>query len=186
MALVCFAMASISAAQPTSLSSAAPLDSRNATEYFFNKSFNNLSEELQTVREEGKTGILIMFTEPDCPWCHKMEATILNRTPVQEYFRSHFRILNIDTKGDTLMTNFDDQELAEKDFSLKIHRVRATPVFLFFDINGKEIMRYTGAAPNADEFMLLGEFVVNGEYKNTKFTRYKQQRLADKKTSTNL
>ena len=186
-AFACFAMADVVMAQQTPLSTTATaLESRDATEYFFNKSFNNLNEELQTARDEGKSGIMIMFTEPDCPWCHKMEATILNQKPIQDYYRSHFRILNIDTKGDTLMTNFDEQELAEKDFSLKIHRVRATPVFMFFDTNGKEVMRYTGAAPNVDEFMMLGEYVVNGEYKNSKFTRYKQQRLADKKTSANF
>jgi len=171
-------------AEPSSLEKS-PLQTRNPTDYFFNKSFNNLSEELQTAREEGKNGILIMFTEPDCPWCHKMEATILNQKSIQDFYRNHFRILNIDTKGDTLMTNFDDQEIAEKDFSLKVHRVRATPVFLFFDLKGKVVMRYTGAAPNIEEFMWLGEFVVNGEFKNTKFTRYKQRRLSEKKASTN-
>ena len=175
LSLVCLVMAFNAVAQPS--------ETRNASEYFFNKSFNNLSEELQIAREEGKNGILIMFTEPDCPWCHKMEATILNQKSVQDFYRSHFRILNIDTKGDTLMTNFDNKEIAEKDFSLITHRVRATPVFLFFDLNGKVVMRYTGAAPNIDEFIWLGEFVVNGEFNNTKFTRYKQRRLAEKKAS---
>ena len=154
---------------------------REAMEYFFHQSFNNLPEEAQLAREEGKIGILVMFNDPDCPWCKKMKATVLNQVHIQDYFRKHFRLLHLDTRGDTMMTNFDGEEIAEKDFALKIHRVRATPVFMFFDLDGNVLLRYTGATRSVDEFLWMGEFVVNGEYKNTKFARYKSERLSKNK-----
>lgn len=154
---------------------------REAMEYFFHQSFNNLPEEVELAREEGKIGILVMFNDPDCPWCKKMKATVLNQVPVQEFFRKHFRLLHIDTRGDTMMTNFDGEEIAEKDFSLKVHRVRATPVFMFFDLDGNVTLRYTGATRSVDEFLWMGEFVLNGDYKNTKFARYKRERLSKSK-----
>ena len=151
---------------------------RDPLEFFFDQSFNNLQEEAQAARKEGKTGLLIMFNDPDCPWCAKMKATVLSQVAVQEYYRSRFRLLHIDTRGDTLMKNFDGSEMAEKDFAFNLHRVRATPVFMFFDLEGHTVMRYTGATRGVDEFLWLGEFVVSGAYKEGNFTRYKTERLA--------
>jgi thioredoxin-related protein len=66
--------------------------------------------------------------------------------------------------------------MKEKDFAFKQHRVRATPVFGFFDLEGKMITRFTGATNDAQEFLWLGEFVVDGHYKTTNFSRYKREK----------
>jgi thioredoxin-related protein len=49
-------------------------------------------------------------------------------------------------------------------------------VIAFFDLTGKRVVRYTGATSDAEEFMLLGEFVVSGAYKDTSFTRFKRDK----------
>jgi thioredoxin-related protein len=154
---------------------------RDPMEYFFNQSFNNLQEELEIALEEKKTAIFIMFSDKDCPWCLKMKSTIMNRVDVQNYYREHFRNLTIDIRGDTLMTDFDGNEVSEKDFAFKQHRVRATPVFIFFDTSGKAIMRLTGIVRDSKEFIWLGEFVVSGEYLKTNFTKYKRNREEQEK-----
>ena len=151
---------------------------RDPYDYFFNQSFNNLQDEAETAREEGKAGILVMFSDPDCPWCAKMRATVMNQVPIQEYFRKHFRILDMDTRGDTTMVDFNGKEMAEKDFSLKVNRVRGTPVFIFYDLEGNKLLRYTGATRTAQEFMWMGQYIVEGAYKNKKFSKYKRERLA--------
>jgi thioredoxin-related protein len=154
---------------------------RDPMEYFFNQSFNNLQEELEIVDDEKKAGIFIMYSDKDCPWCMKMKTTIMNRVDVQNYYREHFRNLTIDIRGDTLMTDFDGNEVSEKDFAFKQHRVRATPVFMFFDTSGKAVMRLTGIVRDAREFLWLGEFVVSGEYQKTNFTKYKRNREEQEK-----
>jgi thioredoxin-related protein len=159
---------------------AEPVQTRDALEHFFHQSFNDLREEVETAKSEGKAGIMVMFNDPDCPWCRKMKATIMSQVPVQEYFRKHFRLLHLDTRGDTLMTDFEGNEIAEKDFAFKVHRVRATPVFVFFDLNGKDVLRYTGASRDAVEFMWMAEFVVEEKYKTEKFAQYKRTRLASR------
>ena len=155
---------------------------RDAMEYFFHQSFNNLDEELEIAAEENKSGVFIMFSDKDCPWCLKMKNTIMNRVEVQEYYRQHFRLLTVDIRGDTPMTDFDGNEVSEKDFAFKQHRVRATPVFMFFDSSGKKTMRLTGIVRDAKEFLWLGEFVVSGAYQNTNFTKYKRERVEQEKT----
>ena len=160
----------------TAVAAGSAVVQRDPMEYFFNQSFNNMEEELEVAKEENKSGILIMFVDKDCPWCMKMKTTIMNRSDVQAYYRKHFRLLTVDVNGDTLMTDFAGNEIAEKDFAFKQHRVRATPVFMFFDTSGKMVTRFTGITRDATEFIWLAEYVVNAEYKNTNFTKYKQQR----------
>ncbi len=180
-ALSALSLLAFSAPVTASVPSAPAPAPRESMEHFFHQSFNNLPEEVELAREEGKVGIFVMFNDPDCPWCKKMKATVLNQVAVQEFYRKHFRILHLDTRGDTVMINFQGEEIAEKDFSLKTHRVRATPVFMFFDLEGNVTLKYTGATRSVDEFLWMGEFVVNGDYKNTKFSVYKSERLGQNK-----
>ncbi len=155
--------------------------SRDPMTHFFDQSFGNLKEELAQVKVEGKAGMFVMFSDPECPWCDKMKATVLNRPAVQDYYRRHFRNLHLDTRGDTVMTDFTGREMSEKDFAFKENRVRATPVFIFFGFDGKPMLRFTGVTTDTEEFLWLGEFVVSGAYKNSNFTAYKRARQANKK-----
>jgi len=151
--------------------------SRDPEQYFFDQSFGDFSEELQTAREQGKKGILIMFEMDECPFCHRMKTTVLNQPKVQEYYKKHFLIFSVDIEGDIEISDFQGNPMTMKDFAFKQFRVRATPVFQFFDLQGKPIKRgrYTGATKNSDEFLLLGKYIVEQKYTDTSFTQYKRQ-----------
>ncbi len=142
---------------------------------FFEVSFGDLQEELELSKEEGKKGIVVMFETQDCPWCLRMKQQVLNRVSVQEYYGEHFRALSMNAEGDVSVVDFDGTETTAKDFSLRVMRVRATPVFAFFDNQGELITRYTGALKNAHDFLLLGRFVADGHYKNQKFNRFRRE-----------
>lgn len=146
--------------------------------HFFNETWGQFPEELEKARAEGKKGILLFFELTECPFCHRMKTTVLNQPEVQAFFREHFLIFNIDIEGDVEMTDFDGKLTTQKNFSAKDNRVRATPVFAFYDLQGKQIVRYTGATSGIDEFLLLGEFVSQGIYKEMRFTKYKRQKKA--------
>lgn len=144
--------------------------------HFFQDSFGDLQEEAGIAAEQGLFGVMIMFEATDCPWCERMKQYVLNQAAVQDYYRQHFRVLTVNIDGDIPLTDFGGNIVAEKDFSLEQHRVRATPAFLFFDTNGKLAMKYTGASRDAQEFLWLGEFVVNGHYQNGRFPEFKRQK----------
>lgn len=152
---------------------------------FFDQGFGDFSEELELAKEEGKKGILIFFEMDDCPFCHRMKTTILNQSQVISYYKKHFKIYPVDIEGDVEMTDFKGKITTQKDFAFKEHRVRATPVFAFFDLTGKRVVRYTGATSSMEEFLWLGEYVVKGIYKETSFTRYKRNRRNSEKVITN-
>ena len=156
------------------MTSAAFAESRDAQQYFFDQKLGDFKSELATAKKEGKKGILFMFELDDCPFCHRMKQTVLNQSEVQDYYHQHFLIFSIDAKGDVPMVDFKGKETTEKNFAIE-NRVRATPVFIYFDLEGNQMTRFTGAAKDANEFLKLGRFVVDDAYKTMPFAKYKQQ-----------
>lgn len=146
---------------------------RDVDQYFFDQKLGDFKAELSTAKQSGKQGVLLMFEQEDCPWCARMKATVLNQSEVQDYYKQHFLIFPMDIKGDNPMVDFKGRDTTEKVFSAE-HRVRATPVFGFFDLNGNLVFRWTGVTKDAAEFLLLGRYVSEGAYKNQSFVAYKQ------------
>ena len=157
------------------ISATALSEVRDPRAHFFNESFGDFSEELETARDRGKKGVLIMFQQADCPFCHRMRMTVLNQSRVQDYFRKHFLIFEVDIEGDVEIVDFSGRQTIEKDFAFEQHRVRATPVFAFFDLDGDRVARYIGATTDVEEFMLLGQYVVDEIYRSMSFNRYKRE-----------
>ena len=141
---------------------------------FFDETFGDFTEELTHAREQGKVGVFVFFEMDECPFCHRMKTTVMNQPRVQAYFKKNFKLLTVDIEGDIEITDFQGKTMKMKEFAFNQHRVRATPVLAFFDLQGQLIARYTGATADADEFLLLGEYVVSGAYKNSNFTSYKR------------
>ncbi len=147
---------------------------RDPYAYFFNETFGDFSEELQNARDSNKKGVMLFFEMDECPFCHWMKINVLNRPDVQAYYRENFLMYPVDIEGDVQITDFNGEAMSQKDFSFKEFRVRATPVIAFFDLDGKLVQRHTGRTSDAAEFMLMGKFVAEGKYKETKFARYKR------------
>ena len=145
-------------------------------QFFFNETFGDFSEELRRARDEGKQGVMLFFEMDECPFCHFMKENILNRPDVQAYYRENFLSFPVDIEGDVEITDFSGQSMTQKDFAFKINRVRATPVIAFYDLDGKRVYRYTGRTADAEEFLLMGEFVAGKHYETSRFTKFKRER----------
>lgn len=144
---------------------------------FFDLGFDDFEEELTAAHDEGKQGVFVFFEMDDCPFCQRMQETILREDDVIAYFREHFKTYRFNILGGSSVIDFDGTEYdTGKEMAEKKYRVRATPVMIFFDLEGKPVVRYTGPTKDKKEFMLLGEFVVNGGYKDMPFTRYKRSK----------
>ncbi len=150
-------------------------ESRDPYQYFFHETWGDFSEELDNARAQGKLGILIFFEMDECPFCHYMKRKVLNQPEVQAYFRRYFLNFPLDIEGDVEIVDFQGQPMTQKYFAEKVHRVRATPVFAFFDLEGRRIARFTGRTAGTEEFMLLGRYVVEGHYRDMPFLKYKRQ-----------
>jgi thioredoxin-related protein len=156
------------------------VETRDPGSHFFDQTFGDFQEELAHAKEQGKQGILIMFEMDECPFCHRMKQTVLNRADVQDYFKAHFLIFSVDIEGDVEIKDFQGKATTEKEFAFKQHRVRATPVFAFFDLQGEAIRdaRFTGATNGPEEFLALGRYVADGKYREMPFAKYKRAQPA--------
>jgi len=147
---------------------------RDPYQYFFNETWGNFDEELQNARESNKKAILLFFEMDECPFCQYMKENILSQPEVQAYFREHFLNFPVDIEGDVEITDFQGTVMTQKHFATKINRVRATPVFAIFDLEGKRITRFTGRTSGTEEFMLLGQYVVEKKFEKMSFLKYKR------------
>ncbi len=157
------------------LSSGFATTERDPDLHFFETTFGDFSEELVRAKQEGKKGILLFFELDDCPFCARMKKNVLNQPDVQKFFRHHFLLFSVDIEGQTEIVDFKGQSMTAKTWSEKVHRIRGTPTFSFFDLTGKRIARYIGATADVEEFMWLGNYVIEGHYKQMPFVKYKRQ-----------
>ena len=146
---------------------------RDPEKHFFDPKLGDFKEELTVAKQQGKQGIMLFFEMDDCPFCARMKSTILNQADVQDFYRKHFLIFPVDTQGDVMMIDFKGNETAEKTFALQ-NRVRATPVIMFFDLEGNPVARHTGPTKDKADFLLLGRYVIEGAYKQMPFERFKK------------
>jgi len=136
---------------------------------FVKLSFLNLKEDLEDAKRDGKY-LFIMFHQEGCPFCDKMYRVTFQDPKVKEYFTKHFYMVLIDIKGSNPVVDFNGKEMTEKQFAHK-HRVRATPVFLFVDYEGKQILKMVGYIPPRD-WLIIGRYIVEGHYKNKSLYRF--------------
>jgi thioredoxin-related protein len=93
---------------------------------------------------------------------------------VQDYYHKHFLIFPVDIRGSLPMEDFKGKKTTEKAFSLE-QRIYGTPVFDFYDLEGKLITRFPGTAKDVNEFLQLGKCVAEGACKSMSFSAYKKQ-----------
>ncbi len=136
---------------------------------FLKLSFLNLQEDLQEARQEGKY-LIIMFYQEGCPFCDKMYRVTFQDKKVKEYFTKYFYMVLVDIKGANLLIDFQGKEITEKEFAHR-HRIRGTPVFIFVDHQGKQILKLIGYIPPQD-WLIAGRYIVEGHYRQKSFYKF--------------
>lgn len=140
---------------------------------FFSPLLGDLKSELDTARKEKKKGIVLIYEMDGCPFCERLKRVALRDPQVRQYYQAHFLPFRIDTKGATQLTDFGGSDGTEAAFAAK-QSVRATPTIVFYDLAGKEVSRLVGPPTDAQEFLLLGRYVVDGHYRTESFASFRQ------------
>ncbi|MCX8017065.1 MAG: thioredoxin family protein [Rhodocyclaceae bacterium] len=144
-----------------------------AGDAFFDPSLGEFPAELKAAQKEGKAGLLLVFEAEGCPFCRRMREQVLSQPEVQRYFRRHFTIQAVDINGSVMVTDFSGKEVTEKAFALA-YKVRGTPTFVFVGPEGQTMARHAGMTRDADEFLALGRYVVEGHWRKMSFEQYRQ------------
>ncbi len=144
-----------------------------AGEAFFQPSFGDFREELATARREGKHGLLLVFEQDDCPYCHRFREQVLTREDVRRWYREHFAVLAVDVLGAVAVTDVNGQATDERGMARR-YAVRATPTLVFVDTRGQVVLRHAGAPRDSESFLLLGRFVAEGAAANMTFDQFRR------------
>jgi thioredoxin-related protein len=142
---------------------------------FFTLNMGDLRADLAEARAEGRQALLVMFEQEGCPGCAYMRRHVLSRGDVQDYYRKHFINLSLNIHGAVPLKDTLGRDATEKSHAQSA-KIRATPTFVFYGLNGAEIARFVGPMETAEEFILLGQFVATGAYKKSTFAQYRARK----------
>ena len=118
---------------------------------------------VQAAAEEGKN-LVIMFSLNGCPYCAKMRKRVFPNPNVSAQYNKTFVMFEVNIKGDLEVVTHKGQTETEKDYAQDM-RVRATPVFVFYDKEGNDVLRLTGYQ-DPKMFMTAGRYVTSEAYKD--------------------
>lgn len=153
-------------------------------EPWYANTFLDMSEDLSDAAAEGK-GLMIIVEQKGCPYCRELHAVNFRDEELVSYLTGNFMVVELDLYGSRAVTDFDGEEMEERDLVAK-WGVQFTPTTILID------KANTGAKSirEAESFRLPGylkvfhyrsslEYVASGAYKEQGFQRFLQER-ADK------
>jgi thioredoxin-related protein len=145
-------------------------------EPWFLQSFLDLRDDLETAASNGKR-LAIMWELRGCPYCRETHLVNFADAAITNYVRDNFEVLQLNLIGSRTVTDFDRQELPEKDLARK-YGIRFTPTFQFFPVSAggieaKEPMaREVARAPGylkPQHFLAMFRFVREQAYQRGSF-----------------
>jgi thioredoxin-related protein len=137
--------------------------------------FVDMETDLRTVSDEGKTGIMVLYTTQGCSYCARFVELSLEDSRLQKKVRENFVSLGLEIFDDNLMTAPDGSETSIKQFG-EAHGAGMAPTLLFFDRNGERILRVVGYQSPA-RFELILDYLIDGKFEEMSFRDYALARL---------
>lgn len=149
------------------------------TQEWFLESFLDLSEDLDEAAANGKR-FAILWELKGCPYCKETHFVNFADPEVNAYIRENFEILQLNYLGSRLVTDFDGEELEERELREK-YGIRFTPSFQFLPESSDEIGDETGQAAETarmpgyfkpDHFITMFRFIRDKAYEDQTFRDY--------------
>ena len=139
---------------------------------WFKDSFLDLREDIADAAGEGRR-VVIFFHQNGCPYCNLMVERNLSQKDIQDIMRKDMDVIELNMFGDREVTNQDGNSMTEKEFAAAM-KVQFTPTLLFFDEQGKVILRLNGYIP-PQNFKLALEYVRGGMEREVSYRKYLAQ-----------
>ena len=149
---------------------------------FFFDSFLEMGPDLEEAAAEGK-GLVVLWEQRGCPYCRELHAVNFARDDIVEFISEHFLVVQLDMWGSRAVTDFDGEEMEERDLARKWF-VNFTPTTIIFpaeaagatDIRQAEGFRMPGYFKPFHHLGALA-YVQEGAFADQPFQRYLQARF---------
>ncbi len=148
--------------------------------WFNHTSFLVLSEDLEEAANEGKR-LAVLWEQKGCPYCREMHRVNFAKPEIRDYVKANFQVLQLNMWGSKKVTDFDGEELEERDLAKK-WRVLFTPTVVFFapkldkTVAKLEVMRMPGYF-KPFHFISMFEYVKAEAYRDQDFQRFLQDKF---------
>lgn len=96
---------------------------------WFTTTFKDMTEDLDTARDEGKR-LAIIFEQRGCIYCKRLHEEVFSDPEVRDFITENFMVVQYNMFGDEEVTDLDGSTLTEKKAARK-WRVVYTPTILF-------------------------------------------------------
>jgi thioredoxin-related protein len=146
---------------------------------WFLESFLDLADDLDAAAKEGKR-FVVMWELKGCPYCKETHFVNFGQPRISDYVKANFEVLQLNFIGSRKVTDFDGQQLSEKEMAAK-YGVRFTPTLQFF---GESAAALKGLSPQKrevarapgylrpDDFLAMFRYVREKAYDSKSFRDY--------------
>ena len=130
----------------------------------------DLEADLAKVREQGKAGVMLLFTTQGCTYCAEFIRLSLEDPVLRQRVQQHFVAIGLEIFDDAEMTDHHGVDLPIKKFAEQ-HKAGMAPTLLFFGPDNRLIHRAIGyQAPQ--RFARMLDYLVGDHYKSASFRDY--------------
>lgn len=112
---------------------------------WFAETFLDVREDIRDAARDGKR-LMLYFGQDGCPYCAQLMQTNFTQKNIVDKTRRHILPIALNIWGDRETTWLDGRTMTEKELA-KFLKVQFTPTLLFFDEQGRIIVRANGYYP---------------------------------------
>jgi len=151
------------------------------TEYpsWFKESFLSFEDDIAEAKAGGKR-LLLVFHQDGCPYCNALVERNLSQKDIEQKMRKHFDVVAINMWGDRDVVTVGGEQYTEKTFAAAL-KVQFTPTLIFFDEQGKVILRLNGYLP-PQRFTVALDYVAGRKERELSYQDYVAANLPPGKT----
>jgi len=148
---------------------------------WFKQSFLDIRDDISEAAEQDKR-LLIIFHQEGCPYCNLLVERNLSQKNIELEMKRSFDVIELNMWGDRDVTGFNGSTQTEKVFAAGL-RVQFTPTLLFFDEQGRVVLRLNGyVAP--EKFLAALEYVAGHQEQKVSFRNYLATKAVNRSSGT--
>jgi thioredoxin-related protein len=138
--------------------------------WFKNDPFTDLSLELDNAREDGKHGLMVLFTTEGCSYCYVFIRRSLGDPELASFVQENFYSMGLEIFDDTDMTDPRGSEMSIKQFA-KREGVEFSPTLLFYGDGGDRVLRVVGYQ-SPERFKIILNYVIGNHFRSESLGEY--------------
>jgi thioredoxin-related protein len=136
---------------------------------WFSNSLLDFKDEIPEAARDGKR-VMVYFGQDGCPYCKALMKANFGPGPIADKTRKHFVAIAINIWGDAEVNWIDGRKTTEKELA-RFLKVQFTPTLLFFETDGKLVLRLNGYLP-PERFTHVLDYVVQRRDRELSLAEY--------------